>query len=67
MTGAAERVAERAYDPEEAAAVKGVSPSTIRAAIRSTGADHLKAKRVGRYLRIKAGDLDDWFDRLPDA
>lgn len=64
---AAERVAERVYSPEEAAGVKGVSVSTIRSAIRSTGVEHLKAKRVGRYLRIKASDLDDWFDRLPDA
>lgn len=67
MSPTQERAAERVYSPEEAAAVKGVSVSTIRAAIRSAGADHLKAKRVGRYLRIKASDLDDWFDRLPDA
>ncbi len=61
------RDAERAYSPEEAAAVKGVSVTYIRDAIKSTGVHHLRAKRVGRYLRIRASDLDEWFDGLPDA
>lgn len=65
------REAERAYDVAEAAAVKRVSEDFIHAAIKATGKEPnkppLKAKRVGRYLRIRACDLDEWFDSLPDA
>lgn len=59
--------AERAYDVSEAAAVKSVSKDFIRDAIKATGPHHLRAKQVGRYLRIRASDLDAWFNGLRDA
>lgn len=60
--------AEAAYTIPEAAALKRVSPDTIRRAIRSTDPDHhLRAKRVGKGYRIPASALEEWFDGLEDA
>ena len=71
-----QRVAERAYNLAEAAAIKSVSVDTLREAIKSTGQPDKKtgkvmppllAKKVGREYRVTASALDDWFDRLDDA
>lgn len=62
------REAERVYTTTEAAEIKRVSPDTIKRAIKSTDPDkHLVAKRLTSGYRIKASDLDDWWDRLEDA
>lgn len=63
--------AERAYTIAEAAAVKSVSPDTIRRAIKATEGNLLRAKNIGtekhpRY-RIPASSLEDWFDGLVDV
>lgn len=67
----AERVAERVYDLQEVAAIKSVHPDTLKRAIKASKAEPgkpiLKAKKVGRGYRVKASDLDAWFDGLDDA
>ena len=60
------REAERVYTTAQAAEVKAVSEKTITRAIKATD-NGLAAKRVGRGYRIKASDLDAWFDGLADA
>lgn len=50
-------------DITDAAASLGLSPDTIRKAIRS-GA--LPAKKKGKHL-IRVADLEAWFDGLEDA
>jgi excisionase family DNA binding protein len=35
--------------------------------LRDIRAGALPAKKLGRGYRIKASDLDAWFDSLPDA
>lgn len=67
----ARREAERAYTIAEAAELKSVSPSTIRAAIKATEGNVLAAKNIGsesqpRY-RVSASALEAWFDGLVDA
>jgi excisionase family DNA binding protein len=64
MTTPRIREAERAYNITEAAELKGVSPDTIRRAIRS---GTLAAKHVGRGYRIAASSLEAWWDALPDG
>jgi excisionase family DNA binding protein len=59
-----ERGAERVYDIFQAAEIKNCSETFLREAHK---AGELKGKRVGRYLRFRASDLDAWFDALPDA
>ena len=59
--------AERAYSIAEAADLKGVSPDTIRRAIKATAGPTLRAKKVGNSYRIGASALEDWWDPLPDA
>jgi excisionase family DNA binding protein len=61
------REAERVYTTREAAELKRVSEKTITRAINATEGNTLDAKRVGRGYRIKASDLDAWFDGLVDA
>lgn len=69
------KTAEAAFTIDEAAALKRVSPSTIRKAIKATAdtaeVKMLRAKNIGsaaqpRY-RIAASALEDWFERLADA
>jgi len=61
------REAERVYTTAEAAGIKAVSEKTITRAIKATEPPYLQAKKVGRGYRIKASDLDAWFDSLEDA
>lgn len=61
------QVAEQAYTIPEAAAIKGVSPDTIRRAIRATETPCIKAKKVGTSYRIAASALEEWWDSLPDG
>lgn len=62
---AAQVEAEKAYTFIEAAAIKSVSVDTIRRAYRS-GA--LRAKRIGKGYRVRAGELDRWFnEEVEDA
>lgn len=63
----AQRTAEKAYTVNEAAEIKGVSPDTIKRAIRAAEGNTLAAKMIGRGYRIKASDLDAWFDGLESA
>lgn len=68
---------QRAYKLASAARAYDVSLDTIRRAIRSTGADKdgnptfpppLRAKRDSKgALRVKAVDLEAWFESWPDA
>lgn len=58
------REAERAYTTQEAADMKSVSKDTILRAIRRTEGNSLPATPLGRGYRIKASELDAWFDRL---
>lgn len=60
-------VAERAYTITEAAALKSVSPDTIRRAIKATEGAVLRAKQVGRGYRISASALEDWWGQLDDV
>ncbi|WP_181312501.1 helix-turn-helix domain-containing protein [Nocardioides campestrisoli] len=60
-------VAEEVYTIPEAAAIKKVSSDLIRRAIRATEGNTLAAKKVGKGYRIKASELDAWFDGLDDA
>lgn len=59
--------AERAYTIVEAAELKSVSPDYIRAAIRASEGNYLRAKKVGRGYRIAASDLESWWNGLEDA
>lgn len=56
--------AEKVYDTAAAAEIKSVNKESLLRAIR---ADKLRAKKWGRGYRIKASDLDAWFDSLDDA
>ena len=67
--------AEAAYTVVEAAALKRLSPSTVRRAIKATEdtpeVKVLRAKNIGsaaqpRY-RISASALEDWWERQADA
>lgn len=58
--------AEDAYTIPEAAAIKRVSPDTIRRAIKAK-TNGLRAKKVGRGYRIAASALEEWWDGLPDG
>ncbi len=64
---AAPREAEPAYTIPEAAAIKRVSPDTIRRAIHSTEPPFLRARKIGRGYRIDASSLDAWWQSLPEA
>lgn len=66
MSAAAQTAAEEAYTIPEAAAIKRVSPDTIRRAIKATD-NGLRAKVVGRGYRISASALEEWWDGLPDG
>lgn len=55
---------QKAYSRDEAARLYGVSLDTIRRAI-NTG--QLRAKKVGRVIRVDEKSLEDWFKNLPDA
>ena len=62
------REAEKVYTTAAAAEIKSVSQKTITRAIKSTDPKHsLAATKFGSGYRIKASDLDDWFDRLESA
>lgn len=61
------REAEKVYTTREAAEVKSVSEKMLTRAIKATEGNTLDAKKVGRGYRIKASDLDDWYDRLASA
>lgn len=50
-----------AVSVKTAAALVDVSETTLRAAIDSQG---LPAYRVGRSIRIKVSDLEEWVDNL---
>lgn len=68
----AKPLAEKAYKINEAAELYGVSPSTIRAAIKATDGNVLRAKNISsnaehpRY-RIASSDLAAWWAGLADA
>lgn len=62
-----ERVAERAYTLIEAAEVKSVSRDLLLRAIKATEGNTLPAKKIGKGYRVKASDLDAWFDAHEDA
>jgi excisionase family DNA binding protein len=53
-----------AYSMASAAVVTDLSEKTVQRAIRS-GA--LRAKKVGRGVRILRLDLEEWLTELPDA
>jgi excisionase family DNA binding protein len=53
-----------AYSIATAAVAADVSPKTIQRAIRSGG---LRAKQVGRLVRIMRADLEAWLEGHPDA
>jgi excisionase family DNA binding protein len=59
--------AERVYTLRQAASIKAVSEDTLRRAIRSAVGNVLPAKIIGRGYRIKASDLDAWYEALEDA
>ena len=61
------RAAEQVYDLREAASIKRVSVDTLRRAIKATEGNTLAAKKAGKGYRVKASDLDAWFEGLPDA
>lgn len=61
------RGAERAYTLQEAAEVKSVSRDLILRAIKAAKGNTLPAKKVGKGYRVKASDLDAWYERLEDA
>lgn len=62
------REAEKVYTTAEAAERKSVSQKTITRAIHQKDASKsLAAKKFGSGYRIKASDLDDWYDRLESA
>jgi excisionase family DNA binding protein len=67
MTKPIARESERAYSTAEAAAIKSVSEKTLTRAIKATEGNTLEAKRVGRGYRIKASDLDAWYEGLDSA
>lgn len=67
MSGKQQREAEKAYSVQQAAEQKGVSPDTIRRAIRATEPPFLRAKKVGGRIRVGASDLESWWASLPDA
>lgn len=62
-----QRVAERVYDLKDAAEIKSVSRDLLLRAIKATEGNTLPAKKVGKGYRVKASDLDAWYDRLEDA
>lgn len=62
-----QREAEKAYTITEAAALKGVSPDTIRRAVRATEPPFLRAKKIGGRIRISASALEAWWNDQPDA
>ena len=53
-----------AYSLATAAVAVDFSEKTLTRAIRS---GQLKAKKVGRAVRIKRADLEAWIDSCPDA
>lgn len=59
--------AEQVYTLDEAARRKSVSKDTLRRAIHASEGNTLAAKKIGRGYRVKASDLDAWYDRLEDA
>lgn len=59
--------AERAYSIAEAADLKSIAPSTIRAAIKATEGNVLAAKNIGGRYRISASALEAWWQSLEDA
>lgn len=61
------RVAETVYKLDEAAKIKSVSRDHLLRAIKASKGNTLAAKMVGRTYRIKASDLDAWYDALGDA
>lgn len=63
----APKTAERAYSLAEAAELKGVSPDTLRRAIKAAEGNTLAAKKVGRGYRISASALESWWAGLDDA
>lgn len=63
----APRTAERAYTLQEAAEMKSVSRDLILRAIKATEGNTLAAKKVGKGYRVKASDLDAWYEGLEDA
>lgn len=63
----APRTAERAYTLQEAAEMKSVSRDLILRAIKATEGNALAAKKVGKGYRVKASDLDAWYEGLEDA
>lgn len=50
-----------------AAELMGVSPDTIKRAIRATEPPYLKAKKIGARISIRVTDLETWIAQLPDA
>jgi excisionase family DNA binding protein len=58
------QTAQKAYSRQDAAALYGVSLSTIEKAIRK---GELRVKMVGRSYRISAEALAEWFEGLPDG
>lgn len=61
------KTAEKAYNLAEAAELKSVSIGYLRKAIKATEGNTLAAKLVGGTYRIRASELDAWFDRFEDA
>lgn len=59
--------AEKAYTIPEVAALKGVSPDYVRAAIKATEGNTLAAKKVGRGYRVSASAVEAWWAGLVDA
>lgn len=66
-TKTARAAAQRAFSVQQAAELKGVSIDTIRRAVRATEPPFLRAKKVGGRIRISEGDLENWWEQLPDA
>lgn len=54
----------RLHSIRRAADVTDLSPDTIRRAVQRR---ELRAKRVGRDIRIYDADLWQWIDSMPDA
>ena len=54
----------KAFSKDEAAQLYGVSLQTINRAIH---AGRLRAKKVGRYYRISAEALAEWFEGWEDG
>ena len=63
----APKVAEKAYTITQVAEIKGVSPDYVRAAIKATEGNVLRAKLVGRSYRISASAVEAWWEAQPDA